>query len=287
MTSRAPLFVMEGAAGHFVLKFLEPAGSCGNTLWQRLHDRTYGKPFVLEFGKRRYLYLDRDNIQSAMHVQRPDGLSLGYTRTMMAFLLFNAVPSRILMLGLGGGSMAKFCYHRLPSSVITAIEVSADVIALREEFCIPRDDARFRVIHADGAAYLSGKAQRKDVILADACDAVGIAPELDTPEFYQSVWHRLSAAGVFVMNLCGDRSRWHSHLERLRLTFGKSLMTLRTRSDSNVIVFAFKGFPVHIQGEQLDERALNLQKRFGIDFPRYVKAFALDSKLRSCHATRG
>jgi spermidine synthase len=76
----------------------------------------------------------------------PNFLVLSYTRTMMAFLLLHQEPERIAMIGLGGGSMPKWCYHQLPMTDITVIEISPIVIALREQFCIPEEDDRFRVI---------------------------------------------------------------------------------------------------------------------------------------------
>ena len=76
--------------------------------------------------------------QSAMLFSDPDALIAQYTRKMMSFLLFNPNPEHIVMIGLGGGSLAKFCYRHLPRSQITVVEINADVIALREEFCIPK-----------------------------------------------------------------------------------------------------------------------------------------------------
>jgi spermidine synthase len=36
----------------------------------------------------------------------------------MAFLLFNSRPDNVAMIGLGGGSLAKFCHRHLPASRI-------------------------------------------------------------------------------------------------------------------------------------------------------------------------
>src|SRR3981081_4026594 len=87
---------------HSMLRLLEPPGSCRKSLWERLFDGTYDKPFVVDSGLRRFLHFDLDVVQSVMHLRHPDRLSLAYTRKMMAFLLFNRAPARILLLGLGG-----------------------------------------------------------------------------------------------------------------------------------------------------------------------------------------
>src|SRR5258708_38074937 len=103
-----------------MLRLLEPPGSCQKALWERLFDGSYDKPFIVDSGVRRYLHFDLDTVQSAMRLDDPEKLSLRYTRKMMAFLLFNRAPARILLLGLGGGSLAKFCYRRLPRAALTA-----------------------------------------------------------------------------------------------------------------------------------------------------------------------
>jgi spermidine synthase len=275
--TRSALFAIDGnlPQAECVLRFLEPPDSSANALWQRLFESTYDKPFIVDAGRHRFLYFGLASMQSAMQLEHPDRLSLAYTRRMMAFLLFNASPSRILLLGLGGGSLAKFCYRMLPASAITTIEVNPHVIALREEFHIPHDDERFRVLHADGPAYVSGTGYPKDVILADACDSEGIAPRLDSLEFYQNAWSRLSDAGVFVLNLCGDSFGWHSHLAKLRGVFGHEVVLLPTRRGGNVIVFAFKEPRAKVRRETLKAAARNLEMRLGLDFPRFVQGMAI------------
>lgn len=265
---------------HSMLRLLEPPGSCRQSLWQQLFDGTYDKPFIVDSGLRRFLHFDLDTVQSAMHLEDPDRLSLAYTRKMMAFLLFNRAPGRILLLGLGGGSLAKFCYQRLPSAALTAVEMNQHVIALREAFRIPADDDRFRVIRADGAAYVAHLPPCKDVILADACDRTGIAPELDAIEFYRNAQRALAPGGVFVANVCGEPTSRATHFLKICHVFGDGVLRLPVRPDGNVIVFAFKECRPEPRWEQLETAALELKRRFGLDFPKHARRLALDSKLR-------
>ncbi len=79
---------------------------------------------------------------------------------MMCFALFAPRPRHILMVGLGGGSLAKFCYRHFPHTRITVLEISAEVIALRDAFHVPPDDARLRIVHADAADYIARHAGR-------------------------------------------------------------------------------------------------------------------------------
>jgi spermidine synthase len=144
---------LPSAAG--VLRLLEPQHSSIASLCGRVFNGTYDKPFILDMDGERCLHFDLTAAQSAMDLDDPERLSLAYTRKMMAFLLFNHSPRRILMLGLGGGSLAKFCHRHLPSAAITAVEVNPDVIALRDAFLVPADDDRFRVVRAEGTHYVT------------------------------------------------------------------------------------------------------------------------------------
>jgi spermidine synthase len=253
-----------------MLRLLEPRGSCPDELWARLRGGSYDKPFVLDKGPRRLLQFDFGAIQSAMLLSSPQRLILAYTREMMTFLLFNADPQRILLLGLGGGSIAKFCYQRLPAADITAVEVSSDVIALRQEFSIPADDRRFRVIRADGADYVAALSASMDVVLADACDRSGIATQFDSTDFYRNARNCLAPGGVFVTNVCGDDSACADHLLKLRAAFDEEVLTLRMSPGRNLIAFAFRDPRPARSMAQLYAEAIELKRRFGINLPKYA-----------------
>ena len=262
-----------------MFRLLEPPGSCRETLREQVYSGSYDKPFVVDTGTRRFLHFDFAAVQSAMELSNPGRLTLAYTRKMMAFLLFNGDPNRILLLGLGGGSLAKFCYSNLPTASVTVVELNRDVIALRDEFSIPADDHRFRVVNAEGAAYISELTRCKDVILADACDRSGLAAEVDSVDFYRKARGHLSPGGVFVINLCGDKSSVAAHLRKLRDAFDDELLSLRVQNDSNLIVFGFRERRSDLHWGRIESTAPDLRRRFRLDFPRYVRRMVRDSKF--------
>src|SRR5260370_33689643 len=81
-------------------------------------------PFVYEDGDSVTMQFQIGEIQSEMLASDPNSLVLSYTRTMMAFMLFNREPKRIAVIGLGVGSMPKWCYRRRPAADITDIAVN-------------------------------------------------------------------------------------------------------------------------------------------------------------------
>lgn len=278
---KQPLLSVELASARegSVLHFLEPVDTPLSSLWERLVEGRYAKPFIVDTGRRRALQFDLNCEQSAMLRHDPYRLALTYTRKMMAFLVFNSTPRRVLLLGLGGGSLAKFCHRHLPGTALTAVEINPDVLALREEFQIPADDGRFRVICEDAAAYVAALRRCKDTILVDACNHAGIAPELDTLDFYHHAWRCLAREGVLVVNICGHPYSRAAHLTRIRTVFGQAVVALRAREEDNVIVFAFKRRVPVDEWERLERTALELKQHLGLDFPRYVRRMALQTGM--------
>jgi spermidine synthase len=168
---------------------------------------------------RRTLAFENGEIQSEMRLSRPDALVLAYARAMMCFALFAPRPRHIVMVGLGGGSLVKFCYRCFPAARITVLEISADVIALRAAFQVPPDDARLRVIHADGAAWMQQASNCADVVLVDGFDAGGMPAALGSAAFYQACRRALTEDGVLVANLLGYDPRLAAILADLDAAF--------------------------------------------------------------------
>jgi spermidine synthase len=229
------------------------------------------RPYIFETRLERRMHFTKDATQSAMLLADPDALISQYTRKMMAFLLFNPNPERILMIGLGGGSLAKFCRRHLPRSKITVVEINEDVIALRDEFCIPKDDERFRVVHDDGARYVERLDEKVDVLLIDAFDADGIALSLARSDFYSRAARQLTDSGMLVMNFWGPCERYVDNLAQARAAFGDSLLLVPVSGDANVLVFAFKQSPPQSITDELDAVAQRLQMRLLLDFPRFLR----------------
>ncbi|MDF3837447.1 fused MFS/spermidine synthase [Cupriavidus basilensis] len=200
-----------------------------------------GTPVVLETEHALSLHFDVHATQSMMSVREPDKLVLGYTRTMMGFLLLRPSPARISMIGLGGGSLAKYCYRHLPATRLVAIEIDPAVIALRDTFFIPPDDDRFEVVCADGADYVKGQDARPDVILVDGFVSSGMPARLGTADFYAACHRRLADDGVLVANYLESDEDIPFYLEEVSSVFGDSFVVSLSEDSCNYTLFAWKG----------------------------------------------
>ena len=153
-------------------------------------------PLIWELDDSKVLTFESDHVQSRMDVRSPNALLLEYTRIMMGFLLHQSAPQSIAMVGLGGGSLAKFCHRYLPHSRITVVEISLEVIALRDAFAIPPDSERFSVLQVDGAEFCRYNDTPFDVVLLDVFDATGVPPVLVTEQVYGDLHQSLHPGGV-------------------------------------------------------------------------------------------
>lgn len=205
--------------------------------------RTDPEPPVVRTHKgRRTLAFESGDVQSEMLLARPYALALQYTRAMMCFALFVPRPRHILMVGLGGGSLVKFCHRHFPDCRVTVVELRADVIALRGRFRVPPDDARLRVIEADAVEHvrtLAARGQRRfDVILVDGFGAEGLPPALGGAAFYRDCRAVLRDGGVLVANVFTYDPRYPAVLDALDAVFAQRTCWFDKAAGNNRIVFA-------------------------------------------------
>lgn len=201
-------------------------------LWRRR-----GAPRQVRHGRHLDLRFETGVTQSRMRLDAPDTLVVDYTRTMLAALLLRPAPRRIGMIGLGGGSQAKFCLRHLPDARIEAFEIDPRVLAMRSDFHIPDSD-RLRVVAGDASALLPQRAGAYDLLLVDGYDTSGIPAALSTQAFVDACRDALDAGGVLATNLyCDDHAE---HFARLVSAFGNNALLLDEPRQSNRVGFAWR-----------------------------------------------
>jgi spermidine synthase len=244
-------------------------------LYKYLVDERYDKPLLVEDQKTRSLCFSIDGaVQSQMWLDEPDTLVNAYTRKMMGFLLFRKRPRGVVMIGLGGGSLVKFCHRHLPCTCMTVVEINARVIALRSHFQIPPDDLRLRVINEDGSVYVAAMArtnQRTDVLLVDAFNRHGIATAVTERSFLHDARRVLSTHGIFVMNLVGDLEVCKCCIEQIRSVFGGSVIAVEVDNGGNVVVFAGRALRDRRRLHAATRNAQHVEARLGLHFPTLLQ----------------
>lgn len=239
--------------------------------------REPGTPYLKERDGILSLHFNTNSIQSEMSIDAPDELVIPYTRDIMSFLLLEPSPQSIGMIGLGGGSLAKYCHRHLPLADITVIEISPEVIALRNEFAIPPDDARFSVVQGDGAKFVTEASRKFDVLIVDGFDEAGLPFELGSQSFYDDCFAALTDEGLMVANLWLGYPRYDQCLERIRSSFDGRVIVINADDGLNRTVIAVKSaaFPpapstIRHHAKSLETHTLNFQAKSN----KMIKALA-------------
>jgi spermidine synthase len=223
----------------------------------------------------RSLHFGTSPKQSAMLLAAPDRLELSYVRAMLAGLLFTPDPRRVLLLGLGGGSLAKFLLRHFPECRIDAVESRAAVAAVARRFFGLPEDPRLAVHIAEGCEFVCrlSKADSAvyDHIFVDVYDQEGLAASASRHDFFAASAKLLKAGGILAMNLWGSHQESLRHAMRLlNLYFEGGMMRLQVTGRGNVIGFGL-GPEVQRSGrEALKQRARIMEQRLGVEFPRLL-----------------
>ena len=217
----------------------------------------------------RTLHVGGEAIQSSMRIDEPYALALDYTRCMMAFLLFHSEPREVLMIGLGGGSLAKFFHRNFRKTIVRVVEVEEQIVtAAREHFALPRDDARLKVEVGDGAEALTPECC--DLLVVDAFEDELHVPRLASGAFYDGAFLALREPGALVVNFMNDDPKLDLTLERLERAFGAAVLVMPALYDPNIIAFALKGVEASVAWAVLRTRAEKLESQYRLPFTRYV-----------------
>ncbi|MFH1045284.1 MAG: polyamine aminopropyltransferase [Pseudomonadota bacterium] len=219
----------------------------------------------------RSLHLGGDAIQSSIRLARPDELALDYTRAMMAFLLFQPLPREVLMIGLGGGSIARYIHQRMPGTRTTVVEINRKVLAAaRSMFHFPADDARLKVEIACGADYVADRAESADVLLVDGFDDGRQPAVLCSQAFYDAACAALRPGGVMAVNFMAAEKTLDAFLQRIEKSFDGHVACLNAADRVNLIAFAFKQQPREFAWAELKKRARQLKKNHDLPFEEFI-----------------
>jgi len=133
-------------------------------------DSPYNSITVAEDGRglRTLLFENGGVRQSVVKVGDPDHLELPYTRVMPVALALVEKPQRVLIVGLGGGTIPSFLHKHYPKTTIDAVDIDPDVVTVAKKFFGFREDSTMRAHVADGRRFIEECRDPYDIIFLDA-----------------------------------------------------------------------------------------------------------------------
>ncbi len=160
-----------------------------------------------------------DYTESVANLLDPDDLPLRYAQVMTIAAVYPEAVRKILMLGLGGGSISTYLGRFMPETEITVIEVNPGVIAAAKTYFGLRESARMRLRAGDGRVFLTRNSELYDLVLLDAYRGGYVPFHLLTREFYALVRQRLEPGGAVAFNIHDGTKLYASTVRTLREVF--------------------------------------------------------------------
>jgi spermidine synthase len=172
----------------------------------------YSRIRVRKDGNVRTLSFVRDSgeevVESMVDLETPHDLIIDYTRFMFLSYLFRPKQEKVLIVGLGGGSMVHFLKHYDPKVKVDVVEIDPVIVDLADKYFGVRSEGNVEIITKDAFDLLKNTEKQYDVIYMDAflkpskdTGPTGIPLRLMTIRFYKEVQKKLTPGGCVVFNL--------------------------------------------------------------------------------------
>lgn len=193
--------------------------------------------WVVEEDGLRYLRFERGGInQSAVKMGDPTFLEFAYTQAMVAAFALKPDAKRVLVIGLGGGTLPMFLRHYDDRVHIDVVDIEPRVVDAATRFLGFVPDAALRVHVGDGRAFVEGAKERWDLVLLDAYGPDAIPMALATKEFLGAVRDHLAPGGLVAGNLWGERANhlYPSMLRTWEAVFGAVRVVRGAHSSSRI-----------------------------------------------------
>lgn len=194
--------------------------------------------------------------QSVVKVGDPDHIELPYAKVMLVGLGLVKPPKRVLVIGLGGGTIPGILHKHYPNTMIDVVDIDPDVVKVAKEFFGFREDATMRVHVADGRRFVEQCEEPYDMVFLDAYGDEEIPYHLATQQFLEAVRRALNPGGIVIANLWsrGLNPLYDSMVRTYQRVFA-SVYLLDVRGTGNRIVVALP------QEQRLERRTLARKAR--------------------------
>jgi len=197
---------------------------------------TYGDLAVIDEGEKRILSFGVGDEQSVQLKNQPYLLQHAYTQAMMLTLLF-CQPKRVLLLGLGAGSLLNSLHHSVPGVRIDAVEIRESVIDIAKRYFRLPSSKKIKLHCAEANAFLAAGLEKKvDLIMTDLYTDQGMDEVQISEQYLDSCVAGLKVDGWLVLNCWGILEDHAKLFKQLNKHFAD--LRCCESGDGNVVIFA-------------------------------------------------
>lgn len=214
--------------------------------------------------------------QSCRFLENPQALVFPYAKMTLSSLLVQDAPQRILIIGLGGGTLPEVYHTLFPEAEIIISEIDEAVLNVAEDFFDFEQTDKIKVDIGDGRVYVKRAALRNesfDLVIIDAFNGEYIPEHLMTEEFLEEIKQLLPEDGMLVSNTFSTSRLYDAESQTYHNVFGE-IINLRMNNTGNRIIIASQQSLPDLN--TLNRRAANWRSRLEVfdmdvtDYPRFM-----------------
>ncbi|MFD2167698.1 spermidine synthase [Thalassotalea euphylliae] len=184
--------------------------------------------------------------QSCFLKSEPERLVFNYTKLMFSGMIVNPNPERILIIGLGGGTMSNTLHQLLPNATIENVEIDPAVIDVARKYFSFFENDHVTSVVKDGRIYIKRallKKQTYDWIILDAFNGDYIPEHLLTKEFLTEAKGLLSDNGVLTANTFSISDLYNYESATYHDVFGDFYSVHNRKNENRIILVTPNGLP--------------------------------------------
>lgn len=197
--------------------------------------------------------------QSCIYKNDPQKLVFNYTKLLFSsLLLLENTPEKILIIGLGGGTMSNTLHQLYPDAMIDNIEIDPAVITVARQYFGFFENERVTSKVQDGRIFIKRagmKKQKYDWIILDAFNGDYIPEHLLTQEFLQETKALLTDNGVLSANTFSISDLYAHESATYHKVFGDFFNVSNRKNSNRIILTSNSGLPKQVD---IDQRAKEL-----------------------------
>jgi spermidine synthase len=219
-------------------------------------------------------------MQSCFSFQNPDRLLFECNKMILGALYLRPNPRRILMVGLGGGTLASAFSRLLPGTEIDVVEIDPAMVRVAKQYFNFRPSPKVHVYIEDGRVYVKramARGEKYDLVILDAFDELYIPAHMLTRQFLSEVQKVMTDDAVLASNTEARSNRYDSESMTYQTVFGSFFNLKEFWKNSRVIITKQDGLPSE---EVLARNAKALAgklARYGVESSYLLPLFSSDS----------
>jgi spermidine synthase len=184
--------------------------------------------------------------QSCINLENHQHVIAHYIQHMLGTLFINPSPKRVLIIGLGGGTLPNALRTLYPQLLIDAVEIDPAIIRIAKKYFYFEEDKLLHAIESDGRHYIRNAQKQNihyDIIFLDAFDNNYIPEHMLTKEFLLELKSTLTPKGLVAANTFARSRMYHHEAATYQSVFGKYYNIMEEGGGNRVIIASVDELP--------------------------------------------